>query len=158
MPQRWFATVRPRVQIPGADHFLNSYPVWPRGLGACRGACGSADRSSCPCVVVAEATYRPETTSDRASPQVRRELSRLLAVSGREREVLRLLGAGLSNAGIAAELALSERTIDAHLRSVFGKLELPDSRHDNRRVQAAAIWAREAHVPTHLVDAPEMKV
>lgn len=98
--------------------------------------------------VVGEATYlpRPETTSNGASPQVRREPSRLSALSGREREVLRLLAAGLSNAGIAAELVLSERTIDAHLRSVFGKLELPDSRHDNRRVQAAAIWASESRV------------
>ena len=98
--------------------------------------------------VVGEATYphRPATTSDGARLQVRREPSRLSALSGREREVLRLLAAGLSNAGIAAELVLSERTIDAHLRSVFGKLEVPDSRHDNRRVQAAAIWASESHV------------
>jgi DNA-binding CsgD family transcriptional regulator len=98
--------------------------------------------------VVGEATYlhRPEPASDGVSPQVRREPSRLSALSGREREVLRLLAAGLSNAGIAAELVLSERTIDAHLRSVFGKLEVPDSRHDNRRVQAAAIWASESQV------------
>jgi len=110
--------------------------------------------------VVGEATYphRRETTSDVASQQVRRDPSRMSALSGREREVLRLLAAGLSNAGIAAELVLSERTIDAHLRSVFGKLELPDSRHDNRRVQAAAIWASESHVPALLVDAPNLKV
>ena len=110
--------------------------------------------------VVGEATYprRPETTSVGASHQVRREPSRLSALTGREREVLRLLAAGLSNAGIAAELVLSERTIDAHLRSVFGKLEMPDSKHDNRRVQAAGIWASESHVPAHRVDAPEIKV
>ena len=98
--------------------------------------------------VVGEATYpyRPRTTLDGASQRVRREPSRLSALSGREREVLRLLAAGLSNAGIAAELVLSERTIDAHLRSVFGKLELPDSRLDNRRVQAAAMWAGESQV------------
>jgi len=110
--------------------------------------------------VVGEANYthRPETTSDGASPQIRREPSRLSTLSGREREVLQLLAAGLSNAGIAAELVLSERTIDAHLRSVFGKLDLPDSRHDNRRVQAAAIWASESHVLAHLVDTSQMKV
>jgi DNA-binding CsgD family transcriptional regulator len=110
--------------------------------------------------VVGDATYphRAHTTSDGASPQVRREPSRLSALSGREREVLRLLAAGLSNAGIAAELVLSERTIDAHLRSVFGKLEVPDSKHDNRRVQAAALWTSESRVRAHLVDGPEMKV
>src|SRR5437763_174700 len=105
--------------------------------------------------VVGESTYphRPATASDGAGHQVRREPSRTSVLSGREREVLKLLAAGLSNAGIAAELVLSERTIDAHLRSVFGKLELPDSKYDNRRVQAAAIWARESHVLAHLVDA-----
>jgi DNA-binding NarL/FixJ family response regulator len=110
--------------------------------------------------VVGESTYLhpPESTSDGASPQIRREPSRLSPLSGREREVLQLLAGGLSNAGIAAELVLSERTIDAHLRSVFGKLELPDSRHDNRRVQAAAIWASEANVVSHLADVQEMKV
>ncbi|MEP6753577.1 MAG: helix-turn-helix transcriptional regulator [Candidatus Dormiibacterota bacterium] len=77
----------------------------------------------------------------------RRQTSRLAALSGREREVLWLLATGLSNAGIAAELVLSERTIDAHLRSVFGKLDLPDSKHDNRRVQAATLWAQESHAP-----------
>ena len=105
--------------------------------------------------VVGESTYphRPATASDGAGHQVRREPSRTSVLSGREREVLKLLAAGLSNAGIAAELVLSERTIDAHLRSVFGKLELPDSKYDNRRVQAAAIWASESHVLAHLVDA-----
>ena len=76
--------------------------------------------------------------------------SRLSPLTQREREVLRLLAAGLSNAGIAAQLVLSERTIDAHLRSVFDKLDLPGSRHDNRRIQAAAVWAHESgerHVP-----------
>src|SRR5947208_381301 len=110
--------------------------------------------------VVGESTYphRPATASDGAGHQVRREPSRTSVLSGREREVLKLLAAGLSNAGIAAELVLSERTIDAHLRSVFGKLELPDSKYDNRRVQAAAIWAGESHFPALLVDAPNLKV
>ena len=71
---------------------------------------------------------------------------------------LALAGSRAENAGIAAELVLSERTIDAHLRSVFGKLELPDSRHDNRRVQAAAIWASESRVLARLLDARDMKV
>jgi len=110
--------------------------------------------------VVGEANYphQPETTSGGFGHQIRREPSKLSALSGREREVLRLLAAGLSNAGIAAELVLSERTIDAHLRSVFGKLEMSDSKHDNRRVQAAGIWASESRYPAHSVDVPKVKV
>ena len=107
--------------------------------------------------VVGEATdlRRSDTTSGGASGELRRVPSLLSALSGREREVLRLLAAGLSNAGIAAELVLSERTIDAHLRSVFGKLELPDSRHDNRRVHAAAIWTSES--PFELASSTQRK-
>jgi DNA-binding CsgD family transcriptional regulator len=59
----------------------------------------------------------------------------------RESEVLALLAAGLSNAGIAARLVLSERTVDAHLRAVFTKLDLPEGPQQNRRVHAAKRWA-----------------
>lgn len=58
----------------------------------------------------------------------------------REAEVLGLLADGLSNAGIAARLVISERTVDAHLRSVFTKLELPDGPLENRRVHAVLAW------------------
>lgn len=58
----------------------------------------------------------------------------------RESEVLGLLAEGASNAGIAAALVISERTVDAHLRSVFTKLDLRPDGAGNRRVQAARIW------------------
>jgi DNA-binding NarL/FixJ family response regulator len=43
-------------------------------------------------------------------------------LSAREREVLRLAARGASNKLIAHELQLSERTVHAHMRHIFGKL------------------------------------
>lgn len=44
----------------------------------------------------------------------------------REREVLALVGAGLSNPEIAAELTLGEGTVKTHIGHIFAKLDLRD--------------------------------
>ncbi|MHB8642670.1 MAG: response regulator [Gaiellaceae bacterium] len=54
----------------------------------------------------------------------------------REREVLELMAEGLTNAGIAKRLYLSERTIEAHVRHVLMKLNVPETDDSNRRVLA----------------------
>jgi len=54
----------------------------------------------------------------------------------REREVLELMAEGLTNAGIAKRLHLSERTIEAHVRHVLMKLNVPETDDSNRRVLA----------------------
>jgi len=54
----------------------------------------------------------------------------------REREVLELMAEGLTNAGIAKRLHLSERTIEAHVRHVLMKLDVPETDDSNRRVLA----------------------
>ena len=54
----------------------------------------------------------------------------------REREVLELMAEGLTNAGIAKRLRLSERTIEAHVRHVLMKLDVPETDDSNRRVLA----------------------
>ncbi len=60
----------------------------------------------------------------------------LTELSEREREVLKLMAEGLTNSGIAKRLYLSERTVEAHVRHVLMKLELPDGDDTHRRVLA----------------------
>jgi len=67
------------------------------------------------------------------------------ALTEREEEVLRLVRDGLANKQIARRLAISERTVKAHLTSVFQRLGVAD------RTQAA-LWARD-----HLPDASHEK-
>ncbi|MFU8790244.1 MAG: LuxR C-terminal-related transcriptional regulator [Methylobacter sp.] len=51
------------------------------------------------------------------------------SLSPRERDVVRLILQGISNKVIAAELFISERTVKAHLTSIFKKLHVPDRLH-----------------------------
>nr|WP_281180582.1 protein kinase [Rhodococcus phenolicus] len=57
-------------------------------------------------------------------------------LSAREREVLALMAEGRSNRAIGATLFLGERTVEAHIRSIFLKLGLHPEPEDHRRVLA----------------------
>jgi DNA-binding NarL/FixJ family response regulator len=57
-----------------------------------------------------------------------RQAGALAELSDREREVLGLMAEGLTNAGIAQRLVVSERTVETHVRNVLTKLNIPDSR------------------------------
>lgn len=63
----------------------------------------------------------------------------LAELTEREREVLELMAEGLTNAGIAKRLHLSERTVEAHVRHVLMKLDLPESEDDHRGVLAVLV-------------------
>ncbi|BCB81821.1 response regulator transcription factor [Phytohabitans flavus] len=58
-----------------------------------------------------------------APPAIHRDLAGL---TPREREVLALMGRGLSNAEVAATLTLSEATVKTHAAHIFSKLNLRD--------------------------------
>jgi DNA-binding NarL/FixJ family response regulator len=63
-------------------------------------------------------------------------------LSKREREVLALMAAGRSNAGIAHQLWLTEGTVEKHVHSILLKLPLPETGDDNRRVLAVLTFLK----------------
>lgn len=71
-----------------------------------------------------------------------RRTTQLDPLTDRERDVLRLLAEGRSNAGIGSVLHLSAKTVEAHVASVFTKLGLSAAPRDNRRVLAVLAWLR----------------
>lgn len=68
----------------------------------------------------------------------------LAELTEREREVLEQVAEGLTNAGIARRLHLSERTVEAHVRHVLMKLGIPEGEDDHRRVLAVLAHLRAA--------------
>ncbi len=54
----------------------------------------------------------------------------------REREVLELMAEGRSNQAIAERLVVTERAVEKHVTSIFGKLRLAPTAEDHRRVLA----------------------
>jgi DNA-binding NarL/FixJ family response regulator len=64
-------------------------------------------------------------------------LSRL---TPREREVLAAMAEGRTNVGIARLLKISEGATEKHIGNIFGKLDLPDSLNDHRRVLAVLAY------------------
>lgn len=76
--------------------------------------------------------------------QRKRRASRIDALNPRERDVLGRMAEGRSNVGIAQDLYLSPRTVEAHVTNVFAKLGLDQTDTDNNRIRAVLTFLRSA--------------
>ncbi|HET7427956.1 MAG TPA: response regulator transcription factor [Gaiellales bacterium] len=66
----------------------------------------------------------------------------LEALTPREREVIGLMAEGRTNAGIAKQLWLTERTVETHVSSILGKLGIAQTGDGHRRVLAVLAYLR----------------
>ncbi|MET0417138.1 MAG: response regulator transcription factor [Actinoplanes sp.] len=72
----------------------------------------------------------------------RRTNDPLAALTPREREVLELMATGHSNQGIADRLFITLRAVEKYVSSIFGKLGLPATGGESRRVLAVLLFLR----------------
>ena len=63
-------------------------------------------------------------------------------LTDREREVLGLMAEGKTNRAISETMYVSERAVERHVTSIFGKLQLPTTDQDHRRVLAVLAYLR----------------
>jgi DNA-binding NarL/FixJ family response regulator len=83
----------------------------------------------------------PQVVDALVRARARRDASPLGRLTPRETEVLALVAAGHSNAGICQDLVLTERAVEKHIGAVFTKLDLdPDDSAVHRRVRAALVY------------------
>ena len=66
----------------------------------------------------------------------------LSQLTPREREVLELMASGASNQGIANALVITLRAVEKYVSSIFGKLGLPSTGSESRRVLAVLTFLR----------------
>jgi DNA-binding NarL/FixJ family response regulator len=97
-----------------------------------------------------EAAARVSAGGSALDPEVVKQLlappedDALVDLTPREREVLGLMAEGRTNAGIARQLWLTEKTVETHVSSILGKLGLPLDGDTHRRVLAVVTYLRGA--------------
>jgi DNA-binding NarL/FixJ family response regulator len=95
-----------------------------------------------------DAVFRVAAGGNVIAPEIIRELVRekdrrsKIPLTGRERSVLSKLAEGYSNAGIGEALGIAQKTVEAHLVTIFTKLGIPNENGVNRRVLAVLQFLR----------------
>ena len=118
------------------------YLIWgqfdpPDLLRAIREVAAGSSWLSPAAASVAASALREQDARDRAQREraAHRDVAqRQYGLSGREEQVLDLLGAGLSNAAIGHRLGLTEKTVKNHLHHIFAKLGV------HNRTEAVIRW------------------
>jgi len=72
----------------------------------------------------------------------RRSADPLGELTPREREVLELMATGSSNQGIADALFITVRAVEKYVSAIFGKLGIPTTGSESRRVLAVLLFLR----------------
>ena len=72
----------------------------------------------------------------------RRRDDPLDTLTPRERQVLELMAAGHSNQGIADQMVITLRAVEKYVSTVFGKLGIPSTGSESRRVLAVLLYLR----------------
>ena len=72
----------------------------------------------------------------------RRRDDPLAELTPREREVLELMAEGRTNSAIAEHMVVTERAVEKHVTNIFGKLGLPATADDHRRVLAVLTYVQ----------------
>jgi DNA-binding NarL/FixJ family response regulator len=101
---------------------------------------GAAEVAAALYAAARDEVFLDAAVARRLAQEIRGPRRGLGALTTREREILTLVAAGLSNKEIAAELVISERTARTHVSNVLGKLNLTS------RTQAALVAVREGLV------------
>jgi DNA-binding NarL/FixJ family response regulator len=91
-------------------------------------------------IAAGETVIDPGLVAELTALPGRRSLDPLTA---REREVLALIAEGRTDRGVAQLLCITRKTVEAHVRSIFEKLNLPVAATENRRVHATLAYLRE---------------
>jgi DNA-binding NarL/FixJ family response regulator len=84
----------------------------------------------------------PEVVAQMVAPQLGGQKEELAGLTPRELEVLGLVAEGRSNTGIAEALVITPGAVEKHITAIFGKLGLPATGADHRRVLAVLAHLR----------------